>query len=517
MKMQRLRTQCLKQERIQMQVILTFDVGTTSMKCCAFDEQFRIIDSVTIEYALETRGENFIEVDPAVYWKGLCDSTRTLFSRSLRPENVAAVAITTQGETTIVLDGHDTPILPAIVWLDNRAGAQAEDLSAHIDIRRFYSTTGLPSISGTMPVAKLKWIMEQPELRNRVRKILLLEDYLIYRLTGQFVTEHSLVCSTGYYNIITHRYESGILDLAGVPEELLPEVLPCGSMAGSVTGISAGETGLRPGTPVVCTAMDQTSSAVGAGNITVGTVSETTGTCLTIVATAEKPDFDAASALQYYTHYNDKYLALAYNPTAAIIMKWFKDQFVADTEGLKAAGINAYNYMSELAAAVPPGSDGLLLIPHFTGKSMPDTYDAMRGCFMGLSLGTTRGHFIRAIMEGVAYMMRENLGMFNAAGIPVSQIRSLGGGARDTLWCAIKASVAGCEVLTMENDESTSLGAAILAAGAIGRTGDVAALSLQLARSKASYMPDPDWQKVYNRLYRDYKRLDAMAAAFYGR
>lgn len=500
-----------------MQVILTFDVGTTAMKCCAFDEQFRIIDSVTREYALETRGDNFIEVDSAVYWKGLCDSTRTLLSRSIRPENVAAVAITTQGETTIALDEHDTPILPAIVWLDNRASIQAENLSARISAQRFYRTTGLPSISGAMPVAKLKWIMEQPNLRDRVRKVMLLEDYLIYRLTGRFVTEHSLVCSTGYYNIMTHRYESDFLALAGVPEELLPEIMPCGSKVGSVTGISAGETGLRPGTAVVCTAMDQTSSAVGAGNIAVGTVSETTGTCLTVVATAETPDFDRASALQYYTHYNNKYLALACNPTAAIIMKWFKDQFISDTEGLRTVDINAYTYMSKLAADVPPGSDGLLLIPHFTGKTMPDSYDAMRGCFMGISLGTTRGHFIRAIMEGVAYMMRENLSMFNAASIPVSQIRSLGGGARDTLWCAIKASVTGCEVLTMENDESTSLGAAILAAGAIGWTDDVAALSLRLARSKASYMPKSEWQKIYDGLYRDYERLDAMAAAFYGK
>ena len=497
-----------------MEVILTFDVGTTAMKCCAFDRQFRMLGSVTTEYALNTPADHIVEVDPATYWNGLCQSTRQLFSGELNAADVVAVGITTQGETTIVLDENDQPILPAIVWLDDRAEAEAAALTAAITNDRLYRTTGLPEINGAAPIAKLKWIMDRPELKAKAKKILLLEDYLIYKLTGSFVTEHSLVCSTGYYNIIDRRYETAFLALAGAPLEIMPEVLPCGSVAGGVTEGSAAETGLPAGTPVVCTAMDQTASAIGAGNITPGTVSETTGTCLTVVATTEKPDFTTPVPLQYYTHYDGSFLALSFNPTAAIVMKWFKDNFIADTDGLREAAINPYTYMSRLAAEVAPGCDGLTLIPHFTGKVMPSSAPAMRGCFMGVGLGTTKGHFIRAIMEGVSYMLQENLDSLRAAGIDVSQIRSLGGGARDTLWCAIKASVTGCELLTTANEESTSLGAAILAARAVGWGETVAELCAAAVETSRSYLPNAEEHEIYQKLYRDYLRLDAMTAAF---
>lgn len=497
-----------------MQVILTFDVGTTAMKCCAFNRDLHMLDSVTTEYNLNTPADHIVEVDPTIYWQCLCASTAALFSGALKPEDVAAVGVTTQGETTIVLDEAGAPIMPAIVWLDDRADNEAKALTEQIGNDRLYRTTGLPSLNGAVPLAKLKWIMDRPELKSRAHKILLLEDYLIYRLTGRFVTEHSLICSTGYYNITEACYEDAFLAMAGADKRLLPEVLPCGSAAGPVTEAASAETGLPAGTPVVCTAMDQTASAIGAGNIRPGTVSETTGTCLTVVATTEKPDFNIAVPLQYYTHYDGKFLALAYNPTAAIIMKWFKEQFISDTEACRTSGLNPYTYMGQLAAAVPPGSDGLFHLPHFTGKAMPQSCPDMRGCFFGLGLGATKGHFIRAIMEGVSYMLRENLDVFRDAGISVTQIRSLGGGSRDKLWCAIKSSVTGCELLTCDNEESTSLGAGILAAQAIG-WGDVPSLCAKAVELKDSYVPTTADQAVYEKLYQDYLRLDSMAAKFY--
>ena len=497
-----------------MSVILTFDVGTTAMKCCVFDQNFHMLNSITTEYELNTPEDHIVEVNPAVYWQGLCASTNALFSNGLNPEDIAAVGITTQGETTIVLDETGTPVMPAIVWLDDRADSEAATLTERIGNDRLYRTTGLPSLNGAVPLAKLKWIMDRPDLKARTHKILLLEDYLIYKLTGRFVTEHSLICSTGYYNIMEARYEDEFLAMAGADRNILPEVLPCGSTAGPVTKTASGETGLLPGTPVVCTAMDQTASAIGAGNITPGTVSETTGTCLTVVATTEKPDFSVTVPLQYYTHYNGKYLALAYNPTAAIIMKWFKDQFISDTEACRTSGLNPYTYMGQLAAAVPPGSDGLFHLPHFTGKAMPQSCPDMRGCFFGLGLGATKGHFIRAIMEGVSYMLRENLDVFRAAGISVAQIRALGGGSRDKLWCTIKSNVTGCELLTCDNEESTSLGAGILAAQAVG-WGDVPVLCAKAVELKDSYIPSTVDQTVYEKLYQDYLRLDSMTTEFY--
>lgn len=495
-----------------MSVFLAFDVGTTAMKCCAFDEAFQMVASATTEYQLSTKGEHIVEVDPELYWKGLCSSVRQIFAAGVKPTDIAAMGITTQGETTIVLDENDKPLFPAIVWLDDRAGQESDELTAAIGEDKLFRTTGLPSISGAAPIAKLKWLMAQPEAKQ-IKKILLLEDYLIYRLTGAFVTEHSLVCSTGYYDIMQHKYAEDFLKLAGVPLELLPQVLPCGTQAGTVTEAAAAATGFAAGTPVVCTAMDQTASAVGANNIAAGIVSETTGTCLTVVATTDKPDFDTPAPLTYYTHYDGKYLAMTYNPTAAAVVKWFKDLCIAATEDCKASGLNAYDYMDKLASEIVPGSDGLLLIPHFAGKAMPESVPEMRGCFMGLGVGTSKGHMIRAIMEGVAFMLRENLDAFQAAGIPVSTIRSLGGGARDLVWSDIKASVTGCTLVTTQQEESTSLGAAIMAASAVG-FGDVPSLCEKAVKIGRTNAPDPKKQEIYDRLYQKYLLLDRLAADY---
>ncbi len=497
-----------------MKKILTFDVGTTSMKCSVFDEDFHTVASSSAEYTLMT-GDGRIEADPELYWTGLCRSIRAVWEAGIEPGEIEAVAITTQGETLIALDDQDLPVLPAIVWLDERAGLQAKQLSSKIRSDTFYRTTGLPSITAAMPIAKLKWLMEQDSLKDRISRIFLLEDYLIYRLSGVFATEQSLVCSTGYYNIMEHRYEAPFLALTGVKEGMLPEVFPCGTVVGTVSGQAAARTGLPVGCKIICTAMDQTAGAVGAGNIAPGTVSETTGTCLTVAATTEMPDFEAGSGLQFYTHYDGRYLALAYNPTAAIVMKWFKDNFVCDTEGCIESGENPYQYMSQLAASVPVGCDGLMLLPHFSGKLMPEKAEAERGVFVGIHLGTTRAHFIRAIMEGVSFMLKENLDLLKDAHIDVAQILSLGGGSRDTLWCQIKADVLGFPVMTAQNEESASLGAAILAAKALDPTVSVPALCQKAVKIKERYLPIPANTEQYRKLFGKYRRLDQSAAAFF--
>lgn len=495
-----------------MRTLLTFDVGTTSMKCCAFDEALKLVSNTTVEYALDTKGAHIVEADPNIYWEGMCNSIRALQEKGICLQEVLSCGITTQGETTIVVDSHGTPILPAIVWLDDRASQQARFLTKRITADRFYRTTGMPELGGATPLAKLKMLMDDPDIKRRAAKVLLLEDWLVYKLTCRFATEHSLICSTGYYDIIKRDYCDEFLSLAGASRDILPPVLPCGTIGGTVTAEAAAQCLLPEGTPVVLTAMDQTASAIGAGNIHTGVVSETTGTCLTVVATAEKPDFSTGVPLQYYTHYDGKFLALAYNTTAAIIMKWFKDEFIAQTDECRSSPLNPYDYMSTLAESIAPGADGLTMLPHFAGKAMPDFRPNVRGCFYGMSLNTSKGHFIRAIMEGVSYMLRENLESFEKAGIPVSQIRSLGGGSRDTVWSGIKASVTGRTLLTTMQEESTSLGAAILSAKAIGLAPDVSAMVEKAVALKGAYHPDPALQATYSSLYEKYLRLDKAIA-----
>lgn len=199
--------------------------------------------------------------------------------------------------------------------------------------------------------------------------------------------------------------------------------------------------------------------------------------------------------------------------TAAIIMKWFKDEFIAATDECKSSPLNAYDYMSQLAATVAPGCEGLTMLPHFAGKAMPNFCPNVRGCFYGVSLSSKKAHFIRAIMEGVSYMLRENLESFEKAGISLAQIRSLGGGARDTVWSGIKASVTGKTLVTTQVQESTSLGAALLSAKAMGMVQDIPTAARQIVQLGNSFMPDPAEQTIYDALYQKYLLLDRTIAS----
>ncbi len=497
-----------------MTTVLAFDVGTTAMKCCAFDENFHLRASASTEYQLTTRGEHIIEVDPSLYWEGMRSSLQQIFAQGVSPSEIAAVGLTTQGETMIPVDASGKPLHPAIVWLDTRADKEAEALRSEFGEDYLYRTTGLSGLSGAAPAAKLKWLMESSGLKKDIAKILLLEDFLVYRLTGEMVGEQSLVCSTMYYDIVKRAYDKDIVRATGCPEGVLPDILPCGTVAGKVTEAAAAATGLLPGTPVVMTAMDQTASAIGAGNVETGMISETTGTCLTVMLTLDKAEFDGPVPLQYYTHYDGRFLTLAYASTAAAIMKWYKDQFILDSDAFRQSDENVYQYMSRLAAGVAPGSDGLFLIPHYAGKSMPQFSPDLRGCFYGVGLHTTKAHFIRAIEEGIAYNLQENLDTYRQAGFEVKKIRSLGGGSKDLLWNQIKADITGCEIRTVEADETTSLGAAVLAAVAVGIASDVPTLCRKIVTEKDIYLPRPEISRKYAGLYREYLRLDAAARSF---
>ena len=295
-----------------MSILISFDVGTTAMKCCAFSDRLELVASSSFEYQLTTRGAREVEADPGLYFRGLVSCLKEIFA-AVDASEVAAVGITSQGETLIPLDRMGSPVGPAIVWLDTRAADEASALLAELGTEYFYQTTGLSSISGAAPVAKLKWLFSRPGMREKVAKVLLVEDYLVYRLTGVFAAEPALVCSTLWYDIRKGVYDPVILKAAGIPEAVLPELRPCGSVAGHVTPFVAALTGLPAGTPVVLTAMDQTAAAVGAGNLGAGSVTETTGTCLTVMAAVSEPDLSVLtpSSLQYYVHWDGSYLALA--------------------------------------------------------------------------------------------------------------------------------------------------------------------------------------------------------------
>ena len=457
-----------------MKYLLGIDVGTTSLKAAVFDEKAVCKKTITKDYTLETAGD-MVELPADEYWKMTSEAIEELSSEF----DIYALSIDTQCETMIVTDENGVPLRKAIVWLDNRAAEQADKIRAHFSEKTVYDVTGQPEITATWPSAKLLWIKEnEPEIFKKINKIFLLEDYLIYKLTGEFVTEPTLQSSTIYFDIKKKIWWDEMLEFIGTNKSILPEIVPCGTVVGEYGGIK-----------VVTGAIDQIAGAIGAGVVKKGIISEMTGTTMVVfVPTDTVPEYDANSKIPCHISYDGKYCLLLWTPTAGIALKWFKNNFCESY---------SFKELDELAKDIPPGSAGLTFLPYLCGATMPKYNPDARGVFCGLTMEHTRGHFVRSILEAVACMLK---GSLDYGKIDCSEIRTMGGGAGSPLWCQIKADMTGKRFVTLENEETACLGSAILAGYATGVFDSIEAACDMAVKLNKVYKPTgADYSECYKR------------------
>ncbi|MEE0419332.1 MAG: FGGY family carbohydrate kinase [Lachnospiraceae bacterium] len=493
-------------------MFLTLDVGTTAVKAGLFDEKLNLLHIQIEEYELLCREGGRVEQSPKAYWEKTVQAVRHLLrGREKAAAQIRTITCTTQGETLIPVDKQGNALSDAVVWLDSRASREAEQIKAGIDPLSFYRRTGQPEITGSMPLCKLVWFREnRRELYEKTWKFLLLEDYLVFLLCKKTCSNPSLMSSTGYFDVIQGGVWGEILDMAGIDRAKIPEIQPCGTILGRISREAAAELGISQSACIVTGAMDQAASAVGAGNLEPGMVTETTGTCQTVLCTCQSPEIRKLSPLTYYCHgISGKYLKLIYSETAGMALKWFRREFCADLMKEE----KSFEQMSALAEKEPILSRGVIFYPHMAGTQIPRADSRARGVFWGAGLDSTRGTFVRAIMEGVGYLLRENL---EAMGEEPERITALGGGAKSPVWCRIKAGICGIPVVTQENAESTSLGAAILGAAAAGEYGSVHEASEQI-RKGAVFQPDREQMEKYKAGYETYKRMYWAFEPLYGK
>ena len=496
-----------------MKYFLTFDVGTTSVKTCIFDESLHMLGYSNEEYQLITPENGIVEALPERYWEAVeSGAVRACENAKVAPAEIAAISITTQGETLIPVDEQGKALHNAIVWLDERAGEEAKALSQTFDPVTFYAKTGITELNGYVPVAKLLWIKKhKPDLYEKTYKFLLLEDYLIMRFTGAFVSEKALLSTSGWFDIAKDCIWDEMLEAAGLDGAKLPEALECGTVIDAPVLPQVRDTlGLSETVRVVTSAMDQTTAALGAGNVTPGIITETTGTGMCIGATVLEPDFYDPLRVNLYRHIEaGKYLLIPVCMTAGMVLKWFKDTFCKwEQEEAERRGISVYDVISEQVATVPPLSGGLLLVPYLTGTLQPDNNPDARGIFYGVGLDTGRAHFQRAIFEAIAFMLRENVELIEKVqGSRTKEIRSLGGGAKSQVWRQIKADVNQTRILSMAEEECSSLGAAILAAVALGVYPDAKTAAAAANGVSEALPPNAELAQAYDGAYERYQKL----------
>jgi sugar (pentulose or hexulose) kinase len=495
--------------------LLTVDLGTTALKTTLFDSDCRVLASATREYQARTLDAVRVEMDPEVYWEALRSTVAEILASSgISPGAIGVISWSSQSETLVVVGRDGKALRPVIVWSDNRATAEADQLTATFGDEAIYRTTGQVSMVPTWPAPKILWLRHnEPEVFKRVHKFLLLEDYFISRLTGRYVCEGSLITSTTYWDVTTKRWWPEMLDTLGIQEKQLPEIMESGEPVATLLPAVAAELGLSSATLVCTGALDQAAGAIGVGNLAPGGFSESTGGCVGICVPVAEPiwDPDRRMPIQYYA-LPDRYMAHSFT-TGGLTLRWLRDTFgQAELVEARATGVDAYDLLTREADLIPPGCEGMLMLPHLQGSLAPDVNPRARGVFFGFTSHHRRAHFTRAVLEAIAFVIRRNLEVIEGLGMPVDTIRVLSGGSRSAVWNQIKADVTGRDVERAAMTEASSLGAALLGGKAAGWFPTVEDGVARTVRIVDRYEPDLKKKEIYDATYQRYRAVNDMSS-----
>jgi len=493
-----------------MPCILAFDLGTTALKCTLYNIKGDILARASEEYQLITPDADSVEMEVETYWQAFkLAVARVLRESRVNPTEIKAMGVSAQGETLILVDRDGKPLRRAIVWLDNRAQKESEILGDTFGHRHAYEITGQVKLVPTWPASKILWLKNhEPEFFEKTAKFLLIEDYFLYRLTGEYVTEGSLVTSTCYWNFRTRRWWSEMLEKLGISDKQLPQVRESGEPVGKLRPEIAVELGLGPNI-VACTgALDQACGAIGVGNIKPGIFSENTGAALAICATVNQPIIDPADQMPCHYHGLPGLYMLHTFTSGGIVLRWFRDEFATmEMQVGRSSGVDAYDLLGMEAANVAAGCEGLVMLPHLQGAMAPEANPKASGVFYGFTLRHGRNHFTRAIMESVGFIVRRNIEVIEGLGVQVDEIRALGGGARSRIWKQMEADIVGRPVLTTTNEEAATLGAAILAGKAVGLYSSVEEAAGKMIRIKERFEPTLSNRSIYDETFGTYVKL----------
>jgi xylulokinase len=491
------------------ELLLGFDVGTSSVKAAAFGLDGTPVGVATAVVALQRPGDGLCEVDPRAYWRALRQCCGTLADAGVELRRVQALSIAAHAETLIPVDDKLEPVRPAIVWVDTRSTREAADLVARFGADELARRSGQPLMIPMWPATKLLWLQRhEPDLVQQVRWWLQPLDYLVAKMTGHIASDASEYSSSLLLDIGTRGWWQPMLDELAISERVLPELRVAGSAIARLRAEAAAELGLGEAL-VVMGGFDQACTAVGSGNVRAGGVSESTGSSLAVITTIREPPA-ARGAVPCHVHViPGHYFLDAHSPTAGAAYAWLRNEFAPEL---------SFRALDELAEEVPAGSDGLLLLPWLAGTATPSFEPMARGVLFGLSLDHGRGHVARATLEGVAFELAALLDESCKLGSDPRELRSVGGGARSPLWSQIKADVTALPVsVPVIADHAGALGAAILAAVGADVFPTIEAGVDALVRLERTYAPDPIAHERYSQVQTLHDRLSSRLEALFGR
>lgn len=470
------------------------------------DETGRVIASGSEEHEpfLSPR-PGWAEQDPRDWWRACGVAVRkALHSSDLKAENIACIGFSGQMHGAVLLDYGDNVVRSAIIWCDQRSEAQSNELSALFGRDVLIQLTCNPPLTN-FTLTKLLWVREtEPENWSRVAHVMLPKDYVRFRLTGERAIDVADASGTLMLDVANRRWSAEVLHKAEIDQRLLPALYESSQVCGKVSAAGAAATGLRAGTPVAAGAGDQAAGAVGMGIARAGAVSATIGTSGVVFAATDRPALDPKGRLHTFCHaIPGRWHVMGVTQAAGLSLRWFRDRFGVVAQTAR----DPYDILAEEASAAPAGAEGAFWLPYLMGERTPHLDPNARAALLGLTASHTRGHLIRAVMEGVAYSLKDTFTIFEEMQIPVTSIRLGGGGARSPLWRQIQADVYAHEVEIVAAEEGAAYGAAILAGVGAGAWNSVDQACDSVVRVASRIAPNQADSKTMQGSYTTYRKI----------
>jgi xylulokinase len=487
-----------------MSYLIGIDVGTGGTRAVLTDTQGQIVGSATCEHVpFASPKIGWAEQDPHDWYQATGTALRQLISAAgIDPSEVAAVGLAGQMHGAVLLDERDQVLRPALIWCDQRTQAQCDWLDAKLGQRKIIDLTCNPALTN-FTLTKLLWVRDnEPEIWKRFRRVLLPKDYVRFRLTGEHAMDMAEASGTLMLDVAHRRWSEEMMSAAALPMSCLPKLYESPEICGRISEAGAAHTGLKSGTPVVAGAGDQAGGAVGMGIVRGGTVSATIGTSGVVFAATDSPAMDPKGRVHTFCHaVPGRWHVMGVTQAAGLSLRWFRDLLHTSSSN------NSYEDLTREAATVLPGSDGLLWTPYLMGERTPHLDPNARGTLTGLAVSHTRAHVTRAILEGVAFSLKETFSLFDEMSVPVRTVRLGGGGARSPLWRQIQADVYEHEVEILEAEEGAAYGAALLAGVGAKFWSSVDDACDHVINVQQRVRPDRNAAKVLAVQYENYRRL----------
>ena len=496
-----------------MSYLMGIDVGTTGTRCIIVDQQGHVLAGATAEHApISSPQPLWAEQEPEDWWRATTAAIhQALAAAHVDGSAVKGIGLSGQMHGVVLLDKDHKVLRPSLIWCDQRSQAQCDWIHERVGRQRTIELTCNPALTG-FSAAKLLWVRDnEPKAFAQARTFLLPKDYVRFRLTGTFATEVSDASGTTLFDVANRRWSAEMFKALELDLSLVPPVYESPVASAQVSALAAQETGLKAGTPVVGGGGDQAAGGVGNGIVSPGIVSSTIGTSGVVFAFSEKPVLDPKGRVHTFCHaVPGKWHIMGVTQGAGLSLRWFRDNFAgAELQVAFLTGADSYDLLSREAARAPAGSEGLIWLPYMMGERTPHLDPNAKGVLFGVTGRHQRFHVIRAILEGVAYSLRDSFEIFKEMDVPVKQVRASGGGGRSDLWRQIQADVFGREIVTINATEGPAYGVALLAGVGTGVWASVEEACQATIRVVTRQKPIAENVAIYDAFYPTYRALYA--------